>query len=87
MNRLQPSFSDQPEAQLRAQADAAAGTPLGPFLANLADLGALAEQERAALAGLEARIAGASVVRVPLLLGDVHDLDGLRAVAAHLAAG
>ena len=44
----------------------------------------LAEREENYVASLTVQVAPAPVVRVPLLDGDVHDLDGVQAVADHL---
>jgi anion-transporting ArsA/GET3 family ATPase len=73
------------------------GTPISPapprtpdgfgaLAANLADLDAVAGAEEAHVRILAERTPGAVVVRVPFLADEVHDLDGLRTVAAHLAA-
>ena len=51
---------------------------------NLADFALLAGTEDDHLAGLTGRVAPAPVVRVPFLDTDVHDLDGLDRIAAHL---
>jgi anion-transporting ArsA/GET3 family ATPase len=51
---------------------------------NWAELRAVAEREENYIASLTAQVAPAPVVRVPLLDGDVHDLDGVQAVADHL---
>ncbi len=50
---------------------------------NLADFQALADEERAYLAALESKVGG-TVVRVPYLSRDVHDLAGLLLVAGCL---
>jgi hypothetical protein len=52
--------------------------------ANFADHRALAERDRANLARLTGELGGAPLVVVPELDGDVHDVDGLRAMARHL---
>ena len=51
---------------------------------NLAEFEDIAARERRELAGLEARIGGASVAYVPELGHDVHDFTALRAVGEHL---
>jgi anion-transporting ArsA/GET3 family ATPase len=88
LNRMQPRFATgwAPEAD-RERARTLAPTPLGPLWANLADLHALADAEEVEVAGLLKRVEGAPTARVPLLESDVHDLDGLAAVAEHLFAG
>ncbi len=84
VNRVHPRFADRrPEAASR-RADALADTPLAPFARNLADFALLAGTEDDHLAGLTGRVAPAPVVRVPFLDTDVHDLDGLDRIAAHL---
>ncbi len=50
---------------------------------NLADLQALADEERSYVAALESKVDGI-VVKVPYLSRDVHDLDGLLLVAGCL---
>jgi anion-transporting ArsA/GET3 family ATPase len=55
-------------------------------LRALADVRDLARRDAAGLARLEAAVGRAPLV-VPQLDDDVHDLDGLRAVARHLFAG
>ena len=52
--------------------------------ANLAELRTIAEREREAVAPLDERLDGAPLVEVPLLAGDVHDLDGLVEIGRHL---
>ena len=84
INRIHPAFGDGDPAATRAEADRWAGTPLGELWANLADFRELTAWEEAQLRGLAARLAPAPVVRVPVLRSDVHDLDGLTDVAAHL---
>jgi anion-transporting ArsA/GET3 family ATPase len=51
---------------------------------NLLHFQALADRDRANIERLEARLGPESVVEVPLLEHDVHDLEGLAAVARHL---
>jgi phosphoribosylcarboxyaminoimidazole (NCAIR) mutase len=57
---------------------------MGGLYRNLADFQAVASRERGHLAGLADAVAPAPVVWVPFLRTDVHDLDGLDAVAAHV---
>jgi anion-transporting ArsA/GET3 family ATPase len=52
--------------------------------ANFADYKVLADRDRANLRRLTGRLTGEPVVVIPELDGDVHDLDGLEAMAAHL---
>jgi anion-transporting ArsA/GET3 family ATPase len=84
LNRMHPRFgTGRPDAD-RARARTYAGSDLGSLYANLGDLRAIADGEEEALAGLSARVSGASVVRVPFLADDVHDLDSLAHIATHL---
>ena len=84
VNRLQPRFTDASGDDIAAAASAASGTTAHPQLALLADLVTLADAEEAQLSPLLDRCAGAPVARVPQLDSDVHDLDGIEAIAAHL---
>lgn len=54
------------------------------LLANLAELAALGEQERASFAGLAEAVAPSPVVHVPFLDHDVFDLEGLLQLVRHL---
>jgi anion-transporting ArsA/GET3 family ATPase len=51
---------------------------------NWAELRAVVEHEECCVTALTAQLAPALVARVPLLDGDVHDLDGVQFVADHL---
>jgi anion-transporting ArsA/GET3 family ATPase len=57
---------------------------LEDFRRNFAEFQSVADRERHYLVDLEARVEG-TVVRVPFLERDVHDLAGLRQVAGYLA--
>jgi anion-transporting ArsA/GET3 family ATPase len=64
---------------------------LGPELAakveaNFADYQAVAKRDRVNLRRLTDELKGAPLIVVPELDGDVHDLDGLRSMVAHLFA-
>jgi hypothetical protein len=72
-----------PEAG-RERARSLEGSDIGGLYRNLAEFQLVAANEEAHLAGLATTVAPAPVVRVPFLDSDVHDLDGLAAVAAHL---
>ena len=90
VNRLQPRFGTAtPEDAAGAASSALAdGKPeLAALWRNLGELCALADAEEAVIAPLVDGVDPAAVHRVPQLDSDVHDLDGLRAVAAHLFAG
>lgn len=58
--------------------------PLAPWWRNLAELHAVASAEAAQVASLAAHVAPAPTVIVPLQAHDVHDLDGLTALAVPL---
>ena len=72
------------------EADAAAlQAALGASLAGMvgrayAEERALAERDAAAIERLRAETGDAAPVLVPQLAGDVHDIDGLVAIHAHL---
>jgi anion-transporting ArsA/GET3 family ATPase len=84
VNRMHPHFGDAAPAAIHERALTFAGTDLGGLYANLTDFLQVASNEEANLAGLAAKVAPAPVIRVPYLPSDVHDLDGLAAIAAHL---
>jgi anion-transporting ArsA/GET3 family ATPase len=94
VNRLHPRFApvDQPEGPTptsgsdRARAESLSGTALGPLYDNLAQFREVAEREERHFATLSERVAPAPVVRVPFLAADIHDIEGLRSIAAHLFA-
>ena len=86
-NRVHPRFGDitVPEARRRATvAERAGHTDEGALWTNLADLCLLAELEREVLAPLVDRTADGTTIEIPLLPTDVHDLDALDHIAAHL---
>ena len=84
VNRMHPRYGGEWSEVDRQRARTLAGTPLGPLYENLADLHQLADGEEAHVADLVARVAPSPAVRVPVLAGDVHDVDGLAEVATHL---
>ena len=85
VNRLHPRFGPVPSVLTTPAAAAAPGAEaLAALLANLRDLEGIAEREERYCDALVRRVAPAPVARVPLLGEDVHDLDGLRQIAAHL---
>jgi anion-transporting ArsA/GET3 family ATPase len=101
INRLHPDFRAG-EAGAGAEIDggdtagAAAGVPaevdaagaaaaIAELRRNLSDLQSVADRERGYIAALEARVEG-TVVRVPYLEQDVHDLGGLALVAGYLTS-
>ncbi|HEV2767800.1 MAG TPA: ArsA-related P-loop ATPase [Acidimicrobiales bacterium] len=87
VNRMHPRFASGRAESKRERAAALDGTDLGSLYANLADLAAMADGEEANLAELSTQVAPAPVVRVPFLADDVHDLDTLARIAAHLFPG
>ena len=87
VNRLQPRFGSATPAEAAAAAESAVAegkADLAALWRNLGELCALADAEEAVIAPLVGDIDAAAVHRVPQLDTDVHDLDGLRAIAAHL---
>jgi anion-transporting ArsA/GET3 family ATPase len=87
INRLQPHF-DTPSAATPRKFDSTrrkrGAQAFADLNANWAELRIVAEHEERSIADLAAQIAPAPVARVPLLDGDVHDLDGVQIVADHL---
>ena len=86
-NRVHPRFGDITIAEARRRATVAerAGHADECVLwSNLADLRLLAESEREVLRPLVARAPHGTTVEIPLLPTDVHDLDALDHIAAHL---
>ena len=86
VNRMHPRFGAKTATWARDRA-AAAGAPLRALYENLADLYEVSDGEEAHLRTLVDRVAPAPAVRVPLLVGDVHDLDGLAEVRSYMFAG
>jgi anion-transporting ArsA/GET3 family ATPase len=86
-NRVHPRFGEITvgEARRRAtRAERAAHDDEAALWTNLADLRQLAEAEREVLEPLTAQTAEGTTVEIPLLPTDVHDLDALDHIAAHL---
>ncbi len=83
VNRIHPHFGSQEVTLPRA----AAGSVLAVLEDNLRELDAVADVEERSFAGLAASTAPAPVGRVPLLGTDVHDVEGLVAVADALFSG
>jgi anion-transporting ArsA/GET3 family ATPase len=86
VNRMHPRFGDGWADLDRERARTLAGTPLGRLYDNRADLRQVADGEEAHVGELRNRVAPAPAARVPLLAGDVHDLDGLAEVASYVFA-
>ena len=87
VNRVQPRFAEDAQLEaLRALAGPVPGTPLGDLIENLSGYTAASDREERVFADLVGQVAPAPVYRVPLLNGDVHDLDGLGTIADLLFA-
>ncbi len=85
VNRVQPRFVD--DARLEAlPSSTGRGHALEQLVENLRGYTAASDREEEAFADLVAQVAPAPVYRVPLLNGDVHDLDGLGTIADLLFA-
>ncbi len=84
VNRMHPRFAPGLGEAARERADTLAGTALGDHYANLADFQLIASREEDHLRELVGRVGDATVVRVPFLRGDVHDLAGLEELAQHV---
>jgi anion-transporting ArsA/GET3 family ATPase len=82
INRMHPTFGRGLAEAASGRADTLAGTDLGGLYRNLADFQLVASREEHHLSGLAQAVAPAPVVRVPFLSTDVHDVDGLTALAA-----
>ena len=84
VNRVHPTFSPVPEAELRNRLASCAGTPLQPFADALLDAAAIASTEMSHLTTLTEALPGAPIRMVPFLDADVHDLAGLERLTHHL---
>jgi anion-transporting ArsA/GET3 family ATPase len=87
INRLHPHFDTPSAATPRILDSSVRGRRAQAFAdlnANWSELRIVAQQEERTVADLAAQVAPASVARVPLLDGDVHDLDQVQIVADHL---
>jgi anion-transporting ArsA/GET3 family ATPase len=92
VNRLHPKFdarlaATRPFAANRKLDWSRSGLSVQAFTnlnANWAELRAMARREESSVTALAVQLAPAPVARVPLLDGDVHDLDGVQTVADHL---
>ncbi len=102
VNRVHPQFGDEAPEGLRARAAELTGEPpaggwdetaraaaarLAALYENLADFRSMAEAEEGVIEGLVKKVGHASIVRVPFLDDDVHDIGGLTRVGEHLLAG
>ena len=89
VNRLHPTFGEGSVADARSRAKTAGergDEDLAAIWANLADLRETARAERVAVAERLDGIDTESMVEVPLLGHDVHDVDALEQLAQHLFA-
>lgn len=87
INRLQPRFETESAVTPRRLETTLGGRSAQAFAelnANWAELRVVAEQEERSVAHLLSKVGSDAVARVPLLDGDVHDLDGVQMVAHHL---
>lgn len=80
VNRVQPRFM----AGGVALPQVTAGTDLAAIVDNLRELDEAAAREEESFARLASQVSPAPVGCVPILETDVHDVEGLLAVAAHL---
>jgi len=87
VNRMHPRFGRGNSEADRARAKTLSDTDLGRLFANLADFRHIADGEENHVHALVTSVAPAPVVRVPFLIDDVHDLDGLGQVGRYMFAG
>ncbi len=86
VNRVFPRFAATDVVEeIRATVSGTSGPWVG-LVSNLVDLERVAAREDAHIATLADALPDATVVRVPYLADDVHDIAGLTQVAAHLVA-
>jgi anion-transporting ArsA/GET3 family ATPase len=90
VNKVHPSYVGGARSRIRGRARralAAAGLPedvAGRAAENLLHFQSLADRDRANIERLQGRLGAEALIEVPLLDHDVHDLEGLAAVGAHL---
>ncbi|MET0143678.1 MAG: ArsA-related P-loop ATPase [Ilumatobacteraceae bacterium] len=84
-NRVHPMFGPGSAGDAHDRAAAASGD-VAELWRNVAELRARGEAARAELAPFAELLGGGPLVEVPLLDGDVHDLDGLDEIRRHLFA-
>jgi anion-transporting ArsA/GET3 family ATPase len=86
LNRTHPVLADLSATKARAVADGLRSAPLAAAVLRLhADRVDLAEREERLLSRFTGAHPGVAVSRVPVVVGDVTDLDGLREVGERLA--
>ena len=83
VNRVHPTFGTWSAQQARKRAGEASG-PAAALWRNAAELADIVAAERGVAEPLVKAIEGAALAEVPLLRGDVHDLDGLAQIGAAL---
>ncbi|MEJ7801255.1 MAG: ArsA-related P-loop ATPase [Ilumatobacter sp.] len=89
VNRIHPVFGQGSAADARRRAVTATAQgdhEVAALWSNLAELRSIATAERAELATLVDRVGADSIVEVPLLPEDVHDVAALTVLGAHLFA-
>lgn len=77
MNRVLPRFGAVP-------ALVGESGPLADLITNLRDLDGIAQREEHHIDSLARRLPGTPVIRVPMLVGEVHDMGGLNEVGQSL---
>ena len=87
VNRAHPRFGDLSSDEAAARAAASSDPDVAALWANVADLQVVAEREAEVVGPLRDRLPAAPIVEVPLLSGDVHDLETLTEIATHLFPG
>jgi anion-transporting ArsA/GET3 family ATPase len=86
LNRTHPVLADLSATKARAAADGLRSAPLAAAVLRLhADRLDLAEREERLLSRFTGAHPGVAVARVPVVAGDISDLDGLRTVGERLA--
>ncbi|GAA1219340.1 ArsA family ATPase [Pseudonocardia alaniniphila] len=88
LNRTHPVLAQLSATKARAVAEGLRGAPLAAAVLRLhADRVDLAEREDRLLSRFTSAHPAVAVTKVPVVAGDVSDLDGLREIGALLAAG
>jgi anion-transporting ArsA/GET3 family ATPase len=88
LNRTHPVLAGLSATKARAVADGLRSAPLATAVLRLhADRVDLAEREERLLSRFTGAHPGVAVARVPVVAGDITDLDGLHAVGERLARG
>ncbi|MDQ2729151.1 MAG: AAA family ATPase [Actinomycetota bacterium] len=80
MNRVLPRFGTVP-------AQVGQPGPLADLITNLSELDGIAQREEHHIDSLARRLPGTPVIRVPMLVGEVHDMGGLNEVGRALLEG